>query len=101
MALLDRISAGLDRLGQKTNQFLDESRLRMEVMRLRRRKDNLARDLGYLVFRQTQGATPADGEVDGLTRRIAEAEKEIERLQGEMEKLRAGPTAGGPDAAAG
>ena len=88
MALLERITAGLDRLGQKTNQFLDESRLRMELMRQRRRKDNLARDLGYVVYRQSKGATPADGEVDGLTGRIAEAEREIERLQAEIETVR-------------
>jgi hypothetical protein len=88
MALLERITAGLDKLGQKTNQFLDESRLRMELMRQRRRKDNLARDLGYLVYRQSQGATPAEGEIDGLTTRITEAQREIDRLQAEIETLR-------------
>lgn len=88
MALLERITAGLDKLGQKTNQFLDESRLRMELLRQRRRKDNLARDLGYLVYRQSQGATPAEGEIDGLTKRIAEAEREIDRLQSEIETVR-------------
>lgn len=90
MALIDRIAAGIDRIGKKTNQLLDESRLRMDLMRQRRKKDNLARDLGYIVYRQSQGATPAEGEVEGLIRRIGDAEKEIERLEKEVETVRRG-----------
>ncbi|MDO8665087.1 MAG: hypothetical protein Q7J79_00625, partial [Gemmatimonadales bacterium] len=56
------------------------------------------RDLGYLVYRQTKGATPAEGEVEGLTRRIAEAEAEIERLEARVKEIRSGskPAGGAP-----
>lgn len=89
MNLLDRLTAGLDKLGEKANQALDEGRLRMDLLRVRRRKDNAARDLGYVVYRQSKGSAPAEGEVESLTRRIAEAEADIERLEARIKEVRA------------
>ncbi|MBI1723350.1 MAG: hypothetical protein HYR48_05520 [Gemmatimonadetes bacterium] len=90
MSLMDRITAGLDQIGRKANQALDEGKLRMDLLRVRRRKDNAARDLGYLTYRQSKGAVPAEGEAEGLLRRIAEAEAEIERLEARVREVRAG-----------
>ncbi|MDO8667294.1 MAG: hypothetical protein Q7J79_11815 [Gemmatimonadales bacterium] len=90
MSIFDRLTSGLDTLGRKANQALDEGKVRVDLVRIRRRKDNAARDLGYLVYRQTKGATSAEGEVEGLTRRIAEAEAEIERLETRVKEIRAG-----------
>ncbi|MDP3773310.1 MAG: hypothetical protein Q8Q85_03500 [Gemmatimonadales bacterium] len=91
MSIFDRLTSGLDTLGRKANQALDEGKVRVDLVRIRRRKDNAARDLGYLVYRQTKGATPAEGEVEGLTRRIAEAEAEIERLEARVRGVRTDP----------
>ena len=46
MSLIDRVSAGLDQIGKKTLQAIDESKLRIELGGVRRRKDAAARDLG-------------------------------------------------------
>ena len=91
MNIFDRLTSGLDTIGRKAGQALDEGKLRMELMRVRRRKDNAARDLGYIVYRQTKGATPAEGEVEGLSLRIAESEAEIERVEARIVEVRADP----------
>lgn len=88
MGLLDTLTAGVGKLGQAAGKAIDETRLQMEIMRARRRKDNAARDLGYLVFRVSQGALVSPGEQDALLKRIADAEKEVERLEAEVRKVR-------------
>jgi hypothetical protein len=94
MSLMDRVAAGLETLGRKANQALDEGKLRMELIRARRRMDAAARDLGYVTYRQAKGSPPPEGEIEALTRRIAEGEAEAARLQGEIDKLKS--ARGGP-----
>jgi hypothetical protein len=98
MSLMDRFAAGLETLGKKANQALDEGKLRMELMRARRRMDSAARDLGYVTYRQAKGEQAPQGEIESLTRRISEAEAEAARLQAEITKLKAPKTEGGPGA---
>ena len=101
MSLMDRVTAGLETLGKKANQALDEGKLRVDLLRARRRMDNAARNLGYVTYRQAKGQPAPEGEIESLTRRIAEAEAEIKRIQEEIEKLkgdRRGQTQDGPEA---
>lgn len=102
MKLIDRVAAGLDQLGRKAAQAIDESKLRMEVAGVRRRKDHAARDLGYLTYRQSKGEVVPEGEAEVLTRRMAAADEEIAKLEAELAKLRAagGPATSGPAAPA-
>lgn len=88
MGLIDRLSDGFGRLGKAAGQALDETRLQMEIMRVRKRKDGLARDLGYIVFRVSQGATAIPGEQDALIARITDTEKEIDGLERRLRDLR-------------
>jgi hypothetical protein len=88
MSLIDRVAAGLDTLGKKTQQVFDESKLRMDLARVRRRKDNAARDLGYLAYRTSKGEILPEGESDALIRRIAAAEEEIGKIEAEIEKVK-------------
>jgi chromosome segregation ATPase len=88
MSLMDRVAAGLETLGKKANQALDEGKLRMELMRARRRMDGAARELGYVTYRQAKGEQPLEGQIESLTRRIAEAEAEAARLKEEIAKVR-------------
>jgi len=103
MSLMDRIAGGLETLGKKANQALDEGKLRMDLLRARRRMDGAARDLGYVTYRQAKGQGAPDGEIESLTRRIAEGEAEVARIQTAIDKIRgerhaAGPTHDGPAA---
>ena len=103
MSLMDRIAGGLETLGTKVNQALDEGKLRVDLLRARRRMDGAARDLGYLTYRQAKGQGAPEGEIESLTRRITEAEAEVARVQAAIDKIRAehhgtGPTHDGPAA---
>jgi capsule polysaccharide export protein KpsE/RkpR len=101
MSFIDRVAAGLDTLGKKTQQVFDESKLRMDVARVRRRKDNAARDLGYVAYRTAKGEILPEGEADVLIRRITAAEEEIAKIEAEIEKVKgAGAAAETPPPAA-
>ena len=97
MSLFDRFAAGLETLGKKANQALDEGKLRVELARVRRRMDGAARDLGWVTYRQSKGTPAAPGEVESLTRRIAEGEEAAARLEAQIAevKRRGGKAAGG------
>lgn len=88
MRLIDRVSAGLDQIGKKTLQAIDESKLRIELGGVRRRKDAAARDLGYLTYRQSKGEIIPEGDADGMIRRIARAEEEGAKLEAQIAAVR-------------
>ena len=88
MSLIDRVSAGLDQIGKRTLQAIDESKLRLELGGVRRRKDAAARDLGYLTYRQSKGEVLPEGETDVLIRRTAKAEEEIAGLEAQIAAVR-------------
>ena len=88
MSLFDRFAAGLETLGKKANQALDEGKLRVELVRVRRRMDNAARDLGYLTYRQAKGTTAAPGDVEALTHRIADGETAAARIEVDIAQVK-------------
>lgn len=88
MSLIDRVSAGLDQIGKKAVQAIDESKLRLELGGVRRRKDAAARDLGYLTYRQSKGEVLPESDTDFLIRRIARAEEEIAGLLAQIAAVR-------------
>ena len=100
MSLIDRFAAGLETLGKKANQAFDEGKLRVELARVRRRMDNAARDLGYVTYRQGKGTVASPAEVETLTRRIADAEAAVARVESEIERLKQGPGGAAASAAA-
>jgi chromosome segregation ATPase len=89
MKLFDRVAAGLDTLGRKANQALDEGKLRVDLARARRRMDGAARALGYLTYRQAKGEAAAPAEIEALTRKIAEAEEEVTRIEASLAEVKA------------
>ncbi len=103
MKLFDRVAAGLDTLGRKANQALDEGKLRVDLARVRRRMDGAARSLGYLTYRQSKGETASPAEIETLTRRIADAEADVARIEAALAevKRRGSGDAGAPGAATG
>lgn len=81
MKLFNRVAAGLDTIGKRANQALDEGKLRVDLARVRRRMDGAARALGYLTYRQAKGDSASPSEIETLTRRIADAEAEVARIE--------------------
>ena len=101
MKLFDRFAAGLETLGKKANQALDEGKLRVELMKARRRMDAAARDLGYLTYRQAKGSQAPPADVEALTQRIAEGEAAATRIEGQLEQLKQQARGGAGSATAG
>ena len=90
--LFDRLNTELEAFGRKAQSALDEGKLQIELLRLRRRQDNAARDLGILVHRRERGGDAEPRRVDALLLRLDDLEKEIARLERQVTETRQGRT---------
>jgi hypothetical protein len=79
--LFDRLNQELEAFGKKAQAALDEGRLQIELIRLRRRRDNVARDLGLLIHRRERGKDTEPRRIDGLLARLDDLEAELARLE--------------------
>ncbi|HEV7365157.1 MAG TPA: hypothetical protein VGN76_04880 [Gemmatimonadales bacterium] len=97
--LFDRLNQELEAFGKKAQAALDEGKLQIELLRLRRRRDNAARDLGVMVHRRERGKDTEPRRIDGLLVRLDDLEAEIARLELQIaESRRGGGSPGGPRA---
>jgi outer membrane murein-binding lipoprotein Lpp len=88
--LFDRLNQELEAFGKKAQAALDEGKLQIELLRLRRKQDNAARDLGLLVHRRERGGEVDQRRVDGLLVRLDDLEGEIARLEQQVAQAREG-----------
>jgi hypothetical protein len=88
--LFDRLNQELEAFGKKAQAALDEGKLQIELLRLRRRRDNAARDLGLLVYRRERGKEVEPRRTDALMLRIDDLETEIARLERQISEGRRG-----------
>lgn len=79
--LFDRLNQELEAFGKKAQAALDEGKLQIELLRLRRRQDNVARDLGLLVHRKERGSEVEPRRIDALMLRLDDLKAEIARLE--------------------
>jgi hypothetical protein len=79
--LFDRLNHELEAFGKKAQAALDEGKLQFELLRLRRRQDNTARDLGLMVHRRERGGEVEPRRIDALMLRIDDLQAEIARLE--------------------
>jgi outer membrane murein-binding lipoprotein Lpp len=88
--LFDRLNQELEAFGKKAQAALDEGKLQIELLRIRRRRDNAARDLGMLVYRRDRGQQIEAARVEAIMSRIDELQAEIERLERQVAASRGG-----------
>ena len=86
--LFDRLNQELEAFGRKAQSAIDEGKLQIELLRLRRKQDNAARDLGLLVHRRERGGEADPRRVDALLLRLDDVQAEISRLEGQLEEAR-------------
>ena len=79
--LFDRLNQELEAFGKKAQAALDEGKLQIELLRIRRRRDNAARDLGLLIHRRERGGAVEAARVDALMLRIDDLQADIARLE--------------------
>jgi 50S ribosomal subunit-associated GTPase HflX len=96
--LFDRLNQELEAFGKKAQAALDEGRLQIELLRLRRRLDRAARDLGLLVHRRERGGDTEPRRFDALMLRIDDLEAEIARMERQISesRRRSGPSRAQP-----
>ena len=78
--LLDRLNQELEAFGKKAQAALDEGKLQIEQLRVRRRRDHVARDLGLLVHRRERTGEADPRRIEGLLLRLDELEAELAQL---------------------
>jgi predicted nucleic acid-binding Zn-ribbon protein len=107
--LFDRLNQELEAFGKKAQAALDEGKLQIELLRLRRRQDNAARDLGLMVHRRERGGELEPRRIDALMLRLDDLQAEIARLELQISEARRRtptasrnvPAAAKPESAAG
>jgi hypothetical protein len=88
--LFDRLNQELEAFGKKAQSALDEGKLQIELLRIRRRRDNAARDLGILVHRRERGGEIEAPRIDALMLRIDDLQSDIARLERQIRESRRG-----------
>jgi hypothetical protein len=86
--LFDRLNQELEAFGKKAQAALDEGKLQIELLRVRRRQDNAARDLGLMVHRRERGGELEPRRIDALMLRLDDLQAEIGRLQAQIAESR-------------
>jgi outer membrane murein-binding lipoprotein Lpp len=86
--LFDRLNQELEAFGKKAQAALDEGKLQIELLRVRRRRDNAARDLGLLVHRRERGGEGEAPRIDALMLRIDDLQADIARLERQIGESR-------------
>ena len=88
--LFDRLNQELEAFGKKAQAALDEGKLQIELLRLRRRQDNAARDLGLMVHRRERGGELEPRRIDALMIRLDDLQAEIARVEQQIAEFRRG-----------
>jgi len=101
--LFDRLNQELEAFGRKAQSALDEGKLQIELLRLRRKQDQAARDLGLLVHRRERGGEADPRRMDALLARMDELAADLGRLDRQIQDARRqrGEPAASAQAAAG
>lgn len=88
--LFDRLNQELEAFGKKAQAALDEGKLQIELLRLRRRLDSAARDLGLLVHRRERGGETEARRFDALMLRLDDLHADVARLEKQIAEARRG-----------
>ncbi len=88
--LFDRLNQELEAFGKKAQAALDEGKLQIELLRLRRRLDAAARDLGLLVHRRERGGETDPRRFEALLLRLDDLQAEVARVEKQIAEARRG-----------
>ena len=83
MGLMDRLKETAQEVAGEARKAGAQAQSKLGEVQLRRRMDDAARQLGYLVYRERALGTPAGSDADTLVNRIAELDEQITRQQEE------------------
>jgi hypothetical protein len=77
MGLMDKVKQVAGEMGEVAKKGASQVQTKVEQTQLRRKADDAAKRLGYLVHRERTGGDPAGAEADALVAEIKDAEEQI------------------------
>ena len=96
--LFGRLNQELEAFGRKAQWALDEGKLQIELLRVRRKQDQVARDLGLLVHRRERGGEADPRRIDALLLRLDDLGGDVARLEEQVQAAKRQRTEGTPAA---
>lgn len=77
MGLMDKVKQVAGDMGEAAKKGASQVQTKVEQTQLRRKADDAAKQLGYLIYRERTGGAPGGDEVDRLVAQIRETEEQI------------------------
>jgi hypothetical protein len=87
--IFDRLNQELEAFSKKAQAALDEGKLQIELLRVKRQRDHAARDLGLMVYAKERSGEMETRRFDALMLRLDDLEAEIKRLERNLVEARA------------
>jgi multidrug efflux pump subunit AcrA (membrane-fusion protein) len=87
--IIDRLSHELESIGRRAQAALDEGKLQIELMRLRRQRDGVARELGFFVHRKERQGDVEQARIDAQMLKLDDLDLEIASLERQLAAARA------------
>jgi membrane protein involved in colicin uptake len=92
MGFMDKVKATAKDVASEAKQATAKAQTKMEQGQTRKKIDDLAKQLGYLVYREKTQGTPAGSDADKLVADMGELEKQLAESQAAADAPAAPPT---------
>ena len=102
MGLMDKIKTAAQDVAAEAKKATDKGKTKLDQIQLRKKADEAAKQLGYLLHAERTKGTPAAAEMDRLVIEITQAEAEIAAAEADAQAASgpAQPAEGAPAAPA-
>jgi hypothetical protein len=90
--IFDRLNQELETFGRKAQAAFDEGRFQLELIRLRRQRDDAAASLGKLIYQRDRGKEVDQVRIDALMLRLDDIEAGIDKVEKQMGSIKAEAT---------
>lgn len=77
MGLMDKVKAQAQKAAEQAKSAAGQAQDKMEQMQLRKKADEAAKQLGYLVHKERTGGAAAGAEADALVSEISDLERQM------------------------
>lgn len=87
--IFERLNHELETFGKRAQAAIDEGRFHIELIRLRRQRDDAACNLGRLVYKRERGGEVEQVRIDSIMLRLDDIEASIDKVEKQMGSIRA------------
>ena len=86
--IIDRLNHELETIGRRAQAAIDEGKVQIELMRVRRQRDGAARELGLYVHRKERQGDVEQASIDAQLLKLDDLEREIASLERQLAAAR-------------